>query len=85
MTERFFFVLVYEKSSSLVKAVVLGSGDEKLIQGAILKRKDELRVQYPESEFEVIVGGMVSSVSEVQFAFSHLQGWDQAIQEELVV
>jgi 2-keto-3-deoxy-galactonokinase len=90
--QRRFFILVYEKSSEAVKVIVqsqdtkgLDDSQMKSIQNAVLKRKSELHAQYPKSKFEVVAGGMISSINKVRDAFSHLHEWDRAVVELLAV
>jgi len=89
-SKKHLFVLVYEKLTSLVKMIVMSEnliglsvGDIQKIQVAIINRYWGLKKQFPKSNYEIIMGGKVASVSALQNSFSHLHGWDQAVQERL--
>lgn len=84
------FVLVYEKLSCLVKVIVMSEnlvglsfGEIQKNRAAIINRYRGLKKQFPKPYYEIIIGGKIASVSALQNSFSHLHGWDQAVQEKL--
>lgn len=75
---RQFFVVVYEKTGFLVK-LAARSAEKDLV----LKRYNELRIEFPEALYRIILGGTVASWDGLQNALPHLRGWDQAVKEEV--